>query len=288
MGGRWLLVVLAALSLVLAGPTAALGRAMPSALEAATRATPSAPFTLDLSTTGDFVAQTNFVQCVGASMQMMLNMIRPKDDRTPQTQLELQILARSLSGQRPDRPDRQDRPQRQGASVRGWTAGLNALGYGPYRMVGATDIGAALRAAARAMRETNRPVGLLVWRGRHAWVMAGFTSTADPRFTDDYEVTSVIVLDPLYPHGSRIWGPSAKPRQSLTLEELGRQFVPRGFRGSIPGGGTEPLPTAGSDPEPGSPGGSPDASRYGGLAGKYVIVMPFTKLGSPGAGQAVR
>ena len=39
-------------------------------------------FTLDLSARGDFVAQTTFVQCVGASMQMMLNMIRAKDDRT--------------------------------------------------------------------------------------------------------------------------------------------------------------------------------------------------------------
>ena len=39
-------------------------------------------FTLDVSDRGDFVAQTNFVQCVGASMQMMLNMIEPGRDRT--------------------------------------------------------------------------------------------------------------------------------------------------------------------------------------------------------------
>ena len=34
--------------------------------------------------------------------------------------------------------------------------------------------------AARAMESTGRPVGLLVWRGRHAWVMSGFKATKDP------------------------------------------------------------------------------------------------------------
>ena len=35
--------------------------------------------TVDLGARADFVAQTNFVQCVGASMQMMLNMINPNE-----------------------------------------------------------------------------------------------------------------------------------------------------------------------------------------------------------------
>ena len=58
------------------------------------------PYTLDLGTRSDFVAQTNFVQCVGASVQMMLNMIEPGRDRTARTQLRLQRLARCL--ERPD------------------------------------------------------------------------------------------------------------------------------------------------------------------------------------------
>ena len=76
-------------------------------------------FTIDLAAKGDFVAQTNFVQCVGASMQMMLNIIGPTDDRTAKTQLRLQNLARTLSG-----PTREGF-ERKGASVRGWSAGLN-------------------------------------------------------------------------------------------------------------------------------------------------------------------
>jgi len=213
-----------------------------------------APFTLDLSTRDDFVAQTNFVQCVGASMQMMLNMIRAADDRTAATQADLQVLARSLSGQRPDGR------VRKGASVVGWTAGLNQLDAGPYRTTGDVDLQATLRLAARAMRETNRPVGLLVWRGRHAWVMAGFSATADPRYTSDFEVTQVVVLDPLYPHGSSVWGASPKPRQALAVAELARQFVPRGSRGALPGG------DAGQDLA---------SSWSQGFSGKYVIVMPY-------------
>ena len=40
------------------------------------------PFTVDLGARRDFVAQTNNVQCVGASMQMMLNMLVPGADRS--------------------------------------------------------------------------------------------------------------------------------------------------------------------------------------------------------------
>jgi hypothetical protein len=253
------LALVVALALVIAAPLSAFGRSAPLAGPTHPAAAP-AGFALDLSAKGDFVAQANFVQCVGASMQMMLNMIRAEDDRTGATQAQLQVLARALSGQRPDGR------QRNGASVRGWTAGLNVLGAGPYRTVGSADIQAVLKVAAIAMRETNRPVGLLVWRGRHAWVMAGFTATADPDLTDDFEVTGVIVLDPLYPYGSRTWGPSPRPRETLTVAELGRQFVPRGNRGSLPGGGTDTSTGSGS---------SSIASWSQALAGKYVIVMPL-------------
>jgi hypothetical protein len=213
-------------------------------------------FRVDLAATGDYVAQTNFVQCVGASMQMMLNIIRPADDRTAKTQLRLQNLARDLSG------TRADGRQREGASVRGWSAGLNELGAGPYRLVGTATIDQALRLAAASIRQTNRPVGLLVWRGRHAWVMSGFQATADPLRTSDYTVTAAIVMDPLYPHGSAVWGPSPKPRQALTPAALGRQFVPRRGNANWPGNPIDPA-----------------AQRtMAGLSGKYVLVLPYETI----------
>ena len=201
-------------------------------------------YTRDVSSRADFVAQTNFVQCVGASMQMMLNMIEPGRDRTARTQRRLQNLARAWSGPRPGGGDR------QGASVRGWAAGLNIEGGGPYMLVGEDSLQSALRTAARAIAETGRPVGLLVWRGRHAWVMSGFTATADPRKTDDFNVTRAMIHDPLYPHGSSVWGPSPSPGEALTVKEVGRQFVRRRNNTRWIG-------------------------QNSALGGKWVLVMPF-------------
>jgi hypothetical protein len=177
-------------------------------------------------------------------MQMMLNMMRPGADRTAATQLKLQKLARQWSG--PRRPGR----ERQGASVRGWAAGLNLQGGGPYRVMGARTIDEALLVAARAMRKTGKPVGLLVWRGRHAWVMSGFRATKDP-LRPDARVTAAIVEDPLHPYGSSVWGASPSPGETLSVKELGRQFVRRRT--------------------------SNQASRLGGL---YVMVVPY-ELGRP-------
>ena len=84
--------------------------------------------------------------------------------------------------------------------------------------------------------------------------MSGFTATADPPETDDFKVTAAIVLDPLYPHGSTVWGPSPRPGAALSPAALGRQFVPRRM-----GSGSNGLP-----------GGGP--SRLG---GKYVLVLPY-------------
>ena len=211
-------------------------------------------FRLDLAGKGDFVAQTNFVQCVGASMQMMLNIMNTKDDRSVKTQLSLQNLARELSGRRGDGRER------KGASVRGWMGGLNQLGAGPYRLVGTETLDEALRLAAASIRSTNRPVGLLVWRGRHAWVMSGFHATADPRATSDYAVTAAIVMDPLYPYGSKVWGRSPKPREALSPSALGKQFVPR-RQGSFPGGATGVA-----------------AATMQSLSGKYVLVLPYETI----------
>jgi hypothetical protein len=171
------------------------------------------------------------------------------------TQARLQVLARNLSG--PTRPGF----KRSGASVRGWSAGLNQLDAGPYRLVGTDTLQEALRLAARSIRETGKPVGLLVWSGRHAWVMSGFQATADPRKTSSFKVTRAIVLDPLYPYGSSKWGPSPRPREAISVATLGEQFVPR--RRGVSWAG--------------APTGAAGATMSA-LAGKYVIVMPYTPI----------
>jgi hypothetical protein len=173
---------------------------------------------MNLFRKGDFVPQYTFEWCVGASLQMMRNLTDAKVTRTRSTQQSYWELARDLSSS-----------PFGGANPRGWTGALNELGYGEYKLVSVPEYGDALRLAASAIRETRRPVGLVMWRGRHAWVMSGFTSTADPR-TGDFRVTGIRVLDPLYPHGSSVWGASPKPNSLISPATLGKQFVIRDSR----------------------------------------------------------
>lgn len=197
-------------------------------------------YRVDVGSRGDFVAQTNFVQCVGASLQMMINMIEPGRDRTAREQLRLQQLARKLS------PPRPGGRERRGASVRGWNRVLGMEVEQPYRLVGADSLKEAMRIAARAMDRTGAPVGLLVWRGRHAWVMGGYEATAP--LSEGGRVTGAVIYDPLYPYGSNVWGPSPRPGQAISLDALGRQFVPRR-----------------------------QSSRWRTLSGKYVLVIPYER-----------
>ncbi len=230
-------------------PLLALALALAGLLASFAPAEAAGSYSLNLFRSGDFVRQTNLVQCVGASMQMMINIVAPSNDRTAATQLELQTVARSYSSLiGPNRV-------RRGASVWGWAAGLSQLGYGPYQVVGFPTIDAALHAAARAIRFTGEPVGLLVWRGRHAWVMSGFRATADPRSTDIFRVTDAYVLDPLYPATSSTWGVSPAPGSRLSVATLGQDFVPRRYG--------QQLTTS---------------TRSSTLGGPYVIVMPVAPL----------
>jgi len=204
-------------------------------------------FRLNLARRSDYVAQANFVQCVGASVQMMLNVIEPGADRTRRTQRELQVLARTWSGPRPDGR------VREGAGVSGWAAALTIRRAGPYRVVGANTLVVGLRIAATAIREYRKPVGLLVWQGRHAWVMSGFEATGDP-VDGSFRVTRAYILDPLYPHGSDEWGASPKPGVAIPVSRVGEQFVAR--RSLVSGSPWNRLP---------------GMAR---LAGKYVLVVP--------------
>jgi hypothetical protein len=174
------------------------------------------PFEMNLFRNGDFVAQYTFEWCVGASLQMALNMATDDSRTSRADQQRLWEMARDTSFS-----------PFGGANPRGWTATLNELGVGPYELVSIPTFDAALDVAAQAIRATKRPVGLVMWRGRHAWVMSGFEANADPRTFDDFDVTGIRVLDPLYPHGSSVWGRSPKPNSLVSPETLAKQFVLR-------------------------------------------------------------
>jgi hypothetical protein len=95
-----LTTALAASVMAVVPASAASGPSASSTAAPAKAPTAAKPFRLNLYRDGDFVGQTNLVQCVGASMQMMLNMMRPANDRSSKWQLQLQQLARHYSPRR--------------------------------------------------------------------------------------------------------------------------------------------------------------------------------------------
>jgi hypothetical protein len=197
------------------------------------------PFAVDLYQEGDFVPQYTFDWCVAASIQIAHNLV---DDTGGGSwsdsgqQGELWEMARARSSN-----------SFNGANPFGWAQVLTEVGMGPYAVVSIADYGDALETAARAMTETGRPVGLVMWSGRHAWVMSGFESVGDPTKFQEFSVTGIRVQDPLYPYGSGQWGPSPEPNSLLTPEQLATQFVirePRRWSSDLPAGYLLVLPQA--------------------------------------------
>jgi hypothetical protein len=197
------------------------------------------PFALNLYREGDFVPQYTFEWCVAASIQMMHNVIDHTGastwaDRVHQGELWEMARARSFNSF-------------NGANPLGWAKVLNEVGMGPYAVVSIADYKEALQTAARAIAETGRPVGLVMWRGRHVWVMSGFQSLGDPARFPEFSVTGIRVQDPLYPYGDVKWGPSPAPNALLTPEQLAKQFVvrePRRWSSALPAGYMLVLPLA--------------------------------------------
>lgn len=194
-------------------------------------------FALNLYQEGDFVPQYTFDWCVAASIQMAHNLIDDTGggtwtDRAQQNDLWEMARARSSNSF-------------NGANPFGWAKVLTEVGMGPYEVVSIAGYEDALQAAARAIAATGRPVGLVMWSGRHAWVMSGFESLGDPGQFPEFSVTGVHVLDPLFPHGSGQWGPSPAPNTLITPEQLATQFVvrePRRWSSDLPAGYLLVLP----------------------------------------------
>ncbi|WP_461190148.1 hypothetical protein [Arthrobacter sp. Z4-13] len=197
------------------------------------------PFAFNLYQEGDFVPQYTFDWCVAASIQIAHNLLDDTGGGTwndSAQQGELWEMARARSSN-----------SFNGANPYGWAETLTEVGMGPYSVVSIADYQDALQTAARAIAATGRPVGLVMWRGRHAWVMSGFESLGDPGKFPEFSVTGVRVHDPLHPHGSGQWGPSPAPNSLLTPEQLATQFVvrePRRWSSQLPTGYLLVLPLA--------------------------------------------
>lgn len=170
-------------------------------------------------------ARTHSVQktdwyCVPTSIQMMFNLINGGSDRSKANQTKYWEYAKANSTY----PVNDN-----GADAGGWVAAMRKWGAGNYSVGVHASMQASLRAAAKRMRLTGKPVGLIVWgrnAGGHAWVMTGFKSTADPRLTDDYTVTSVQAMGSLWPHGTINGKPyDPGPKEWVEYRELLSKFT---------------------------------------------------------------
>lgn len=178
------------------------------------------PFRMDLYRPGDFMHQRTKDWCVAGSTQTMMNIIdRGRPDRSAATQERLYLTGRRLSPNK-----RKLGPI--GVDLVGWAELLDRGGYGPYVVDGAMTRRNAIHKAARALRVTGRPVGLVIWRGAHSWVMSGFTATADPAFSDEFRVTAVYIQDVWYPFVSTIWGASRPPDALVPVAALVEDYLP--------------------------------------------------------------
>jgi len=203
------------------------------------------PFAMDLYRKNAFVSELKPIFCVPAAMQVSINIMkRGRTDVTIATQRTLYHMARQYSG---------PKLSGTGAEPEGWAEGLNHLGYGPYVVDVKASRRDAIHVAARALRMTGRPVGLLVWRGAHSWVMSGFKATADPAYTSDFTVTALSIEDVWYPRISSIWGASRPPDALVPAGLMSQDYLH--WR----------RPTA----------------RYPGKDGKFVLVLPVVDAAAP-------
>ncbi len=208
-------------------PPPATPSVVPSASGPVWSATPSGTpgiFVMDLYREGDFVSESTDKWCIAAAMQTSMNMMSVSPDTSRDTQAKLFDLAVSIAGL-----------QGGGTDPDGWAGGLSSLGYGRYSVGANVSMVAALHTVAKQIRITERPAGLVVWRGWHSWVVSGFTATADPALTDKFTVLSLRIEDVWYPRVSHLWPKSRAPDADVAVSALAPDYKPWLQSGTWPG-----------------------------------------------------
>ena len=172
---------------------------------------------VNLYRSGVFTTQKTWLWCTAADIQIIRNIVRGTRDHTTKNQRHYFNWMRTKN--------RYSLPLSAGVDAQGWAAGMRHFIDGRYRLIASKTFDSALRLAVIRLRKTNLPVGVTVSRGNHAWVLNGFTATADPAKTSNFKVTSVRVTGPLYGKQSKN-GYDMKPNTKLTVAQFRRFFTP--------------------------------------------------------------
>lgn len=178
---------------------------------------------IDLYRTGVFTTQQTWLWCTAADVQIVRNIVDRTADHTRAGQQRYFDAMRAH--------DRYAIPLKDGVDPAGWAYGLRHFVDSRYRLVASSSFDAALRSAVTSLRRTNLPVGITVAHGDHAWVLTGFSATADPATTTRFTVTSVRVVGPLWGLQSTSFGYDMRPDTKLTPAQLAGFFSPWHYAG---------------------------------------------------------
>ncbi len=243
---------------------------------------------VDLYRNGVFTTQQTWLWCTAADVQIIRNIARHEADHSRANQ------GRYFDWMRAH--DRYAIPVSDGTDPGGWAAGLAHFVDARYHLVVSGSFDAALRSAVTNLRRTNLPVGITVAHGDHAWILTGFTATADPATTTHFTVTSVAVVGPLWGLQNRSYGYDMPPDTRLTPKQLAGFFTPwhyarirmawEGRWVSIQPIGTATRPAATPRPKPtpkptsrptpvaAAPSSSPSTAASSSIAASAAAVSP--------------
>jgi hypothetical protein len=173
---------------------------------------------VDLFRPGVFSTQRTWRWCTAAGVQIMRNIVHGRTDHSRANQQRYFAYMRAH--------DHYAIPVADGTDPAGWSAGLQRWVDPRYRIVAKRTFKGALRSAVTRLRKTDLPIAIAVAHGNHAWVLTGFTATADPARTDRFKVRSVRVTGPLWGLQSRSYGYDMRPDRRLTPGQLKDFFTP--------------------------------------------------------------
>jgi hypothetical protein len=172
---------------------------------------------VDLYRDGVFTTQATWLWCTAAGVQIVRNIVRAESDHSRAAQRRYFEWMRDRN--------RYDLPESAGVDPEGWAAGLRRFVDERYRLVASGSFRSAVRSAVTNLRRTGLPVAVTVANGGHGWILTGFEATADPLATDDFTVTSVRVVGPLYGRQSRN-GYDMPPDTKLSIARFRGFFTP--------------------------------------------------------------
>jgi PKD repeat protein len=173
---------------------------------------------VQLYSPGIYSKQATMRLCVAASNQMIRNIVFGERRHSTATQKLYNAWGRGHNGYKT--------PAAAGVDPAGWQSMLRRYVDPGYHIFAGGSYGSAIKRAATAIRLTGRPAGVFVMHGIHAWVISGFTATADPAVTNTFKVLTVNVEGPLFGIRPSINGYDPTPNIRMSVSRFSHYLLP--------------------------------------------------------------